>query len=281
LNVIETHNETILGVADVCAKFVIDDVDSPFILSSIAKAGNQYTFSFWLRSEASGSITACGKTFPATTEWTKHETTFTADAADLAIAFGAVGTYYIYQPQLETGTMATAWRPAPEDMATAENVKNINEEIESVSESVSAVNIKADSIDERVSGIKKNTEDALGSVNSNIETLVKEVSAKMTSEAVEIKIRTAIENGVTKVDTTTGVTVDDSGITVDKTGSEMKTNISENGMTVFQNEQEVLKANNTGVNAKNLHATTYLIVGGRSRFENYGTDRTGCFWIGG
>ena len=33
--------------------------------------------------------------------------------------------------------------------------------------------------------------------------------------------------------------------------------------------------------AVDLHASTYLMVGGRSRFENYGTDRTGCFWIGG
>jgi uncharacterized protein YcfL len=277
LNVIETHNETILGVADVCAKFVIDDVDSPFILSGIAKAGNQYTFSFWLRSEASGSITACGKTFQATTEWTKHETTFTADAADLAIAFGAVGTYYIYQPQLETGTMATAWRPAPEDMASASDMAAVTEEIESVSESVASVDLKADGIIASVSAVEKKANNA----NDSIAELTKEVSAKMTAEAVEIKIKTAMENGATKVDTTTGVTVDDRGITVDKTGSEMKTTISENGMVVKQNEEDVLTANNNGVDAKNLHATTYLIVGGRSRFENYGTDRTGCFWIGG
>jgi len=50
---------------------------------------------------------------------------------------------------------------------------------------------------------------------------------------------------------------------------------------VYQNSQEVLTANNKGVDAKNLHATTYLIVGTSSRFEDYGYDRTGCFWIGG
>lgn len=46
----------------------------------------------------------------------------------------------------------------------------------------------------------------------------------------------------------------------------------------------VLTANKDGVDARNLSATTYLIVGGRSRFENYNNDkgsRTGCFWIGG
>ena len=45
--------------------------------------------------------------------------------------------------------------------------------------------------------------------------------------------------------------------------------------------EKVLNANNQGVDAKNLHATTYLIVGKNSRFEDYGNSRTGCFWIGG
>ena len=71
------------------------------------------------------------------------------------------------------------------------------------------------------------------------------------------------------------------GLTVDKANSEMKTTISDNGMTIRKNSEEVLVANNVGVNAKNLHATTYLIIGNNSRFEDYGTDRTGCFWIGG
>lgn len=53
-------------------------------------------------------------------------------------------------------------------------------------------------------------------------------------------------------------------------------------MTVKRNEEEVLKANNNGVDAVNLHATTYLIIGNNSRFEDYDNgSRTGCFWIGG
>ena len=81
--------------------------------------------------------------------------------------------------------------------------------------------------------------------------------------------------------TSTGYTFDDDGLTVEKSGSEMKTQITENGMTVFQNDAAVLTANNNGVDAKNLHATTYLIVGKNSRFEDFGESRTGCFWIGG
>ena len=46
-------------------------------------------------------------------------------------------------------------------------------------------------------------------------------------------------------------------------------------------DAEVLAATSGGVDATNLHAKTYLIIGGRSRFENYGSGRTGCYWIGG
>ena len=55
-------------------------------------------------------------------------------------------------------------------------------------------------------------------------------------------------------------------------------------MVVNRDGNAVLTANNEGVQAVNLHATTYLIIGQYSRFEDYDKDgepRTGCFWIGG
>jgi hypothetical protein len=61
----------------------------------------------------------------------------------------------------------------------------------------------------------------------------------------------------------------------------MSTQITQDGMQVFKKDKAVLTANNAGVNAANLHATTYLIIGNNSRFEDYGTNRTACFWIGG
>ena len=60
----------------------------------------------------------------------------------------------------------------------------------------------------------------------------------------------------------------------------MTTQITEDGMTVYRDNTAVLIANNVGVDAVNLHATTYLIIGNNSRFEDYGENRTGCFWIG-
>lgn len=150
-----------------------------------------------------------------------------------------------------------------------------------VTEAVADVQLKSDELLLQVSRIDTATGQSLESVNGALQSLQQEVSAKMTQEAVELRIQKAMEEGTAKVVTKTGFTFDDTGMTVEKSGSEMKTQITENGMTVYQNSEEVLTANNKGVDARNLHATTYLMVGGRSRFENYGSDRTGCFWIGG
>ena len=56
-------------------------------------------------------------------------------------------------------------------------------------------------------------------------------------------------------------------------------------MRVSIGEDQKLLANADGVKAEDLHATTYLIIGKNSRFEDFtnadGVARTACFWIGG
>ena len=139
-------------------------------------------------------------------------------------------------------------------------------------------------------GIKANA--ALNSANAGINSLKKEVEAKFSimsdeialsfqkTEDVQEVVDGIQSQGVTRVQTTTGYTFDETGFTVCKSGQEMKTQITEDGMTVYKNDQAVLMANNEGVDAVNLHASTFLIVGGKSRFEKFGEDRIGCFWIG-
>lgn len=85
-------------------------------------------------------------------------------------------------------------------------------------------------------------------------------------------------DGVSSVKTEIA-TLDRNGLTVSQDGSEMETNINHDGMLIRKNGQTVLTANNQGVDAQNLHATTYLIVGNNSRFEDWG-NYTACFWIG-
>lgn len=171
---------------------------------------------------------------------------------------------------------------------TYARVDKANKQIELVasdvaanSESISTLELNTDSISASVSNLETTTTEALEGVNGSISELNTRVAATMTSEEVRLEIQTELSNGVSKVETNTGFTFNDDGLTVSKSDSEMNTTITENGMTVYKNNEAVLVANNAGVDAVNLNASTYLIIGTNSRFENYGSNRTGCFWIGG
>lgn len=115
-----------------------------------------------------------------------------------------------------------------------------------------------------------------------IEELRSKVEATMDSESINLAISNALTNGVNTVETSTGYRFDKDGLTINKTGSATQTFIDENGMKVQESGTDVLTANNNGCYARNLEATTYLIIGKNSRFEDWENDngnRTACFWI--
>lgn len=157
-------------------------------------------------------------------------------------------------------------------------------EVTDNSEKIAAIEINTESINNSVAEITKNVEDSIDGINTELITLTERVNTSLTKEEFAIEIEKIKDSGTTKVETTTGFTFDDEGLRIDKTGSEMSTQITEDGMTVSKSGEIVLTANNEGVQAQNLHATTYLIIGENSRFEDYtknGEPRTGCFFIGG
>ena len=152
-------------------------------------------------------------------------------------------------------------------------------ETASNSNNISSLQLNTESITASVQQMETQTNSAIGTLNDNITTLNNRVDATMTAENVKLAIQSEIENGVGKVITSTGFTFDDEGLTISKTGTEMSTQITEDGMKVFRDNTALLVANNVGVEATNLHAKTYLIIGSHSRFEDYGSNRTGCFWL--
>lgn len=154
-------------------------------------------------------------------------------------------------------------------------VELVASEVSGNSQAISSIKINTDDITQSV----KKLEERQDAVTGEIQQLTQEVSTKMTKEDLTIEVEKQLENGVDKITTITGFTFNEDGLTVSKTDSEMSTQITEDGMSVSRNDEEVLIVNNEGVKAEDLHATTYLIVGKYSRFEDYG-DRTGCFWIG-
>ena len=146
------------------------------------------------------------------------------------------------------------------------------------SSKLAALQINTDSINASVSTL----EQQIDSVNGNISEINKRVNATMTDEEINIAIESKIASGTNSVTTSTGFTFNDTGLTISKSDSNISTTITEDGMQVEKDGKEVLTANNEGVSAVDLHATTFLLIGVNSRFEDYDNkQRTGCFWIGG
>lgn len=346
------------NIIDTCAKFTIDDVETPFVLTEITTIDSQYAFSFWLKSETPGSIQACDSSFTSTTDWQKHSIVFTATDTGLAIHFLQSGVYYIYHPKLELGNKATDWSPAPEDCVKTitryyqltaseppqkpttnppsedwtiveptyapdsteslyyvdcieysggffeysevskssswEAVKSVqtslNTYIEATDEAISLratkdeVKSAVDTVQTAVSELSLTADEIRASVvgtNGELDALSERVDLSISKDAVELMIQDERKIGATKVTTSTGYTFDNDGLTVGKSDSDTTTQITNNGMEVKEGSTVMLKANKDGVDAENLHATTFLIVGQNSRFEDYGSGRTACFWIGG
>lgn len=170
---------------------------------------------------------------------------------------------------------------ASEVNAQKEEIAQIKVEKGSIVAAVSEIAETQNDLSSTVADIQNGVAEQNKSNAQQFETLTKKVDASMTSEQVKIAISTEMAKGTDRVSTSTGFTFDDKGLTISKSDSEIGTNINENGMKITKGGAEVLTADNTGVKARNLHATTYLIIGTNSRFEDYGSDRTGCFWIGG
>ena len=206
-----------------------------------------------------------------------------------------------YKPDSERATSSNPVTVGEKINQTFARVDKINRtvtlhasEIADTKSSISELQVNTQGISSSVSTIVNTQTDLSGTIvdiqnslseqnESNakqFETLTEKVNATMTSHDIQLAISTEIAKGTDKVTTSTGFTFNDKGLTINKSDSEMRTNIDEDGMSIFKGSQEVLTANNIGVDAQNLHATTYLIIGTNSRFEDYGSDRTGCFWIG-
>lgn len=178
--------------------------------------------------------------------------------------------------------------------ANSNDVNDIRDDLEDqgehlrtrIDEAYASLETNAKSINASVEKLKTTFEENADSTNTAISELREKVNLQLTENAVDIQIDKKLQNGVNRVETSTGFKFDENGINVSKTGADTSTQITENGMKVLDvnetdpDQKTVLEANKDGVNAKNLRASTYLVIGGRSRLENYGAYRTGCFWIG-
>lgn len=154
-------------------------------------------------------------------------------------------------------------------------------EVTAAKSEIAAMQITTDKISASVQSIEKTATNAVESLNKEVNTLTQKVEAQITAEDVTIEVKKELANGVDSVTTATGFTFNEDGLKITKSNSDINTIITEDGMQIKKGSKELLTANNEGVKAIDLHATTYLVIGKNSRFEDYKSNRTACFWIGG
>lgn len=174
---------------------------------------------------------------------------------------------------------------------TYAKVDKVNKKVDIVAsdlESFAGISVEVDKITQTVKDLEDNTNSTLDGVNEDIAELKTKASTILTKDDYTVVIDEYItENGVEQVITSNGYEFSKDGLLIDEKDADgnrisaTATKINHNGMKVLDEENnEVLSATNWGVDAKNLRATTYLIIGTKSRFEDF-EDGTGCFWVGG
>lgn len=103
------------------------------------------------------------------------------------------------------------------------------------------------------------------------------------ADKITLQVQKIVDDGVDKVTTTTGVTVDGDGLHIGKDGEEMESRIDYSGLHVERNGEAILEATASGVEAENVTVRTYLTIGAHARFEDYSNDRdsarTACFFV--
>ena len=140
-----------------------------------------------------------------------------------------------------------------------------------------------DDLDGKYSSVSVDVEGINATVsqqNSDINGLQEQMSTlQQTADGVSIQVQNIVDNGVDKVTTKTGYTFNDDGLKITKSGQEIENLLDNTGMYVTRSGETILQANNAGVVATDVTVRNYLIIGTHARLEDYGIDRTACFYI--
>lgn len=156
-------------------------------------------------------------------------------------------------------------------MNLQENINQANTNINNVSTDLKNNYLTG----EEVNALQKHNEESLKQLKEEFSSL------QLASNEVLIEVGSILSDGVNKIKTATGYTFDENGLDISKDGEEMHNSMNNEGMYVKRDDEEVLGADASGVRAENITVRNYLTIGKNSRFEDYKSNRTGCFFVGG
>lgn len=151
------YNAIMLNVPDGTEDSVLclsDSADYIYLMPNLVGIAGAYTFSVWARADIATSVifNILGSTYQndITTEWKRiiHTVEVTSNF-NIGIRPTGNESIYFYKGQLETGKVATDWKPAPEDVN--DNIDSVTSELhETIVESYSELSTSVDAITSQV-----------------------------------------------------------------------------------------------------------------------------------
>lgn len=100
-----------------------------------------------------------------------------------------------------------------------------------------------------------------------------------TANAIALEVKTLRQEGASQVMTGMGYSFSDGGLQIGSATSQIENRLDNTGMFVERSGQVLLQADSRGVLARDVTVGNYLVVGDHARFEDYGENRTACFYI--
>ena len=182
-----------------------------------------------------------------------------------------------------------------------ESFKAVNAKMMEIRKDVSGLNLKVSEAETRIEDnraytAQKITEvtiaaDGLASTVQQVQESVDGVASQIsniqqTADSISLKVSEIIENGVDKVSTDFGLTVDGSAVVIARSGAETQNRMDETGVYVVRSDGTVvMQAAANGVITQNLNVRGYLDVFSMLRRQAW-TDEQGrpcvaTLWTGG
>ena len=158
----------------------------------------------------------------------------------------------------------------------SEKYSNLTGKVLEMSKTVDGLKVTNKDLTGRVGTLELNTETFQVQIREDVDNLTK---IAMTPEQVDIVVSDAV-SGIDSIKTSNGYRFDKDGLNIRKDGEAMHNTLNHEGMYVRKNKEDILVADKDGVNAVNLTARKYLIIGNNARFEDYQGGRTACFYVG-
>lgn len=186
-----------------------------------------------------------------------------------------------------------------------ESFRSVNAKMLEIRKDIDGLFVRSSSLSTQIEDSKAYADEQLAEFRVQADSMLAEVSRqtedidgvrkdlasiRADADSVSISVSNIMSNGISKVATTNNYTFDENGLHIHKEGGALSNELTENGMYVTRdvgtnNATVMLKADADGVEATDLKARNYLIIGDYSRFEDFededGTLCTACFWIGG